>query len=627
MADISKINAVALANIAKLDAVTAANIAKVNGLVFSTAPAFVGLLDETYGSGAAAAYSTRRLASATTVLLRVRRDTGTGGAEDDDEADVAYDSNNEISLDSAISNTSAGVTATTLGQFLNVGTVNGTTYTNPDNLTVTASCFVDTWYDQAGSNDAEQATQGSQPQIHNGTVNTDLIQENGKPAVEFASDYIATPAFSTPISQPTTYFITVNKTNHSGYLFERSAGTGRQAQGDSTWVFAGSVANGFYPTADLGSQRLFTALFDGASSISRMNSVATGSGNPGTQGQGGLQIGRPTQSLTAKVQEFIIYGADQTSNFTAIEVNINNHFAIGNLPNPTSGLLFDYPDAAAAYSVRQLSNTAPLSMRVRRDTAGGTGDDDEADVLFDFTLTDPTISLDSRINNASTGVASTTLGEFLNATGYTDVDSLGTVADGFCDTWYDQSGAGNDAEQTTFGNQPQIFDSASPTDLITVNGKPTIYQGGLQSATITPLAQPNTAFVVNKLDSLKGAVLLDGKTSGNRNLINHGGGPVQIGMYAGSTTVRNTPSDLNQRLYSVLFNGANSEIWRDGTSITTGNPGTASSDGFSINSIFNGTIDDGDNIQEFIFWNSDQDTAGNRSGIETNINTYFSIYT
>ena len=188
MADISKINAVALANIAKLDAVTAANIAKVNGLVFSTAPAFVGLLDETYGSGAAAAYSTRRLASATTVLLRVRRDTGTGGAEDDDEADVAYDSNNELSLDSAISNTSAGVTATTLGQFINVGTVGGTTYSNPDSLTVTASCFVDEWKDQSGNaNDAEQTAFGSQPQIHNGTVNTDLITENGKPGVEFTS--------------------------------------------------------------------------------------------------------------------------------------------------------------------------------------------------------------------------------------------------------------------------------------------------------------------------------------------------------------------------------------------------------------------------------------------------------
>ena len=74
MADISKINAVALANIAKLDAVTAANLAKVNGLVFASAPAFTGLLD-TY-TGAAAGYSTRRLASSATNLMRIREDSG-----------------------------------------------------------------------------------------------------------------------------------------------------------------------------------------------------------------------------------------------------------------------------------------------------------------------------------------------------------------------------------------------------------------------------------------------------------------------------------------------------------------------------------------------------------------------
>ena len=145
-------------------------------------------------------------------------------------------------------------------------------------------------------------------------------------------------------------------------------------------------------------------------------------------------------------------------------------------------------------------------MRVRRDTAGGTGDDDEADVLFDFTLTDPTISLDSRINNASTGVASTTLGEFLNATGYTDVDNLTVVADGFCDTWYDQSGNGNDAEQTAFGNQPQIFDSASPTDLIQENGKPAwilTETFDLRVLFASAFSQPNSYFVTVHLRQLR----------------------------------------------------------------------------------------------------------------------------
>jgi len=183
LAEISKISAVAIANVAKVDAVLKANIADINGLTIPSD--FTGLLDETFGSGAALAFSVRRLAGSTTILMRVRRDTG-GGTGDDDEADVAYDSNNELSLDSAISNASAGVTATTLGQFINVGTVGGTTYTNPDSLTVTASCFVDEWKDQSGNaNDAAQSTQSEQPRIHDGTADTDIEKEIGKPGLDF----------------------------------------------------------------------------------------------------------------------------------------------------------------------------------------------------------------------------------------------------------------------------------------------------------------------------------------------------------------------------------------------------------------------------------------------------------
>ena len=193
MPNISKINAVDIGNIAKVDGATSSNIAKVDGLDFVT---FTGLLD-TY-TGAAAGYSVRQLKTGVTVAMRVRRDTA-GGTGDDDEADVAFDTSltdPTISLDSAISNASAGVTATTLGQFLNVGTVGGTTYTNPDSLSGTASCFVDEWKDQSGNaNHAAQATFGNQPQIHSGTVNTDLITENGKPALQYdgSDDFLSVP--------------------------------------------------------------------------------------------------------------------------------------------------------------------------------------------------------------------------------------------------------------------------------------------------------------------------------------------------------------------------------------------------------------------------------------------------
>ena len=66
------------------------------------------------------------------------------------------------------------------------------------------------------------------------------------------------------------------------------------------------------------------------------------------------------------------------------------------------------PSPAAAYSVRLLDSAVGISsytgaaMRVRRVTGtGNTGNDDEADVAFDTSLTEPTISLDSAVSNFS----------------------------------------------------------------------------------------------------------------------------------------------------------------------------------------------------------------------------------
>ena len=632
MADISKINAVALANIAKLDAVTAANIAKVNGLVFSTAPAFVGLLD-TY-TGAAAGYSTRRLASATTVLLRVRRDTG-GGTGDDDEADVAYDSNNILSLDSAISNASAGVTATTLGQFLNVGTVNGTTYTNPDSLTVTASCYVDTWYDQAGSNNVEQSAFGAQPQIHSGTVNTDLITENGQPALQFDSDKLGEVSIS--LTQPFTSTSVFRLTGTPSFssIFGSRDGTGVKggfvARTTNWWMQSSGLAD--TGQAHDNTQHLFYSVWDGASSEFAQDGGSITTLNPGTVDWTNLAINSrgtdaPASGQNGFWQELILWNTDQTGdgNRSGIEGNQNAHFQIGNFGTPTSGLLFDYPDAAAAYSVRQLANTAALSMRVRRDTAGGTGDDDEADVLFDFTLTDPTISLDSRINNPSAGVASTTLGEFLNATGYTDVDNLTVVADGFCDTWYDQSGNGNDAEQDVPGSQPQIFDSASPTDLITENGKPAVDFDSTADSfvlNLTNSASNYSVHIVNKnnastsflFDSELGRLVFDGR-GGSR------------GVYYDGNWEGTSHTGQNQQLQSIYCVSSNSgQSYLNGSQINTGVNYTQTAIGGEtrLGSTFDGAAQRINGpVQEFILYASDK--SGNRTGIETDINTYFSIY-
>jgi len=331
LAEISKISAVAIANVAKVDAVTKANIADINGLTVPSG--FTGLLDETYGSGAAAAYSVRRLASATTVLLRVRRDTA-GGTGDDDEADVAYDSNNELSLDSAISNASTGVTATTLGQFINVGTVGGTTYTNPDSLTVTASCFVDEWKDQSGNtNHASQSTQASQPEIHSGTVNTDLITDNGKPALDFGQLELTTLIDS----QLYSYFMVNALGNALRTLFLRRSGVSTYLRADSSNKYVIVTSTDFDSLSGStfdGTQALNTLI---ASSSTTVTSFQNGSqtGTISSLGGGNMQFDLMERNMTVPTtnelltQEMIFYTSDVgSSNRTGIETDINGYYSI-----------------------------------------------------------------------------------------------------------------------------------------------------------------------------------------------------------------------------------------------------------------------------------------------------------
>ena len=104
------------------------------------------------------------------------------------------------------------------------------------------------------------------------------------------------------------------------------------------------------------------------------------------------------------------------------------------------GLLDDYPGAAAAYSLRKLDkNYSGDAIRVRR-----ASNNDEQDIGFD------------------------TYGDL-------DTSALTTFCsgtDGFVKVWYDQSGNGNDATQTTTSAQPKIYDSS--TGVITENGKPIV---------------------------------------------------------------------------------------------------------------------------------------------------------
>lgn len=345
MPEIAKINAVAIADIEKVDAIIKANIADINGLTIPSGAVTPPL--DTY-TDAAAAYSVRLLRTAYTgAAMRVRRDTG--GTGDDHEADVAFDTsltNPTISLDSAISNASAGVTATTLGQFLNVGTVGGTTYTNPDSLTVTASCFVNEWMDQSGNaNDAEQTAQGSQPQIHNGTVNTDLITENGKPAVDFDGDSIFVEHTPSSINLGTndhyvSGVVTVgtNADSNQVWLEEEGGNSARYVfwwlnSNQTLQLYANSVI-GSGTSSVKGDQYLLTGTRVGTTSTLFKNGVSSLTGTAADfDSTGDLKIGinqsnLGNQSWDGVIQEIVVWPSNESEDRTGIENNVNAYFGI-----------------------------------------------------------------------------------------------------------------------------------------------------------------------------------------------------------------------------------------------------------------------------------------------------------
>lgn len=107
------------------------------------------------------------------------------------------------------------------------------------------------------------------------------------------------------------------------------------------------------------------------------------------------------------------------------------------------GLLDTYPNAAVAYSVRKLRAAYTGSaIRVRRSS-----DNAESDIGF------------TALGNLDT----------------TSLTSFCGAGNGFVTTWYDQSGSGVNATQTTAANQPQIVSSGS---VINQNSKPTIQGDG-----------------------------------------------------------------------------------------------------------------------------------------------------
>ena len=283
---------------------------------------------------------------------------------------------------------------------------------------------------------------------------------------------------------------------------------------------------------------------------------------------------------------------------------LSTHGIVGSQIQSFVGLLDTYPNAAAAYSLRKLRTAyTGNAIKVRRSS-----DNTEQDIGF------------TALGNLDTSALTSFCGS----------------GNGFVTTWYDQSGNGYNATQTTAANQPQIVSSGS---VINVNSKPSLQFDGTNNLL-------NHTLNVNSGFSLIAAVV--------KNMNNSGGIDGVYNFTAPSNAIMNSimsnANSVNWGLYINSFKNSGYNIYNyqafvasysdnltSGTVtnnlITNNNLTTVTDTGRYLGDATNRRYIGQDtnnatlflgNMQEIIVYNSNQ--YSNLTGFRNNINTYYAIY-
>ena len=192
-------------------------------------------------------------------------------------------------------------------------------------------------------------------------------------------------------------------------------------------------------------------------------------------------------------------------------------------------------------------------------------------------------------------------------------------ANGFVTAWFDQSGNGNNATQTTAANQPKIYDSIS--GIIKVNSKPSIYFDGtgdsFVSSNLAGQARLDTYFVA-KPNNDDFYIYPFGSNS-HGYIINNGSTITDL------TNNYGTPSlYANSQLFTGTTSGQLHTFLNDTKLVVHQNAATVGWSTYTFGNYVSFFYNFDGYFSEFIAYDNDQ--SSNRTGIETNINNFYSIY-
>lgn len=257
------------------------------------------------------------------------------------------------------------------------------------------------------------------------------------------------------------------------------------------------------------------------------------------------------------------------------------------------GILDTYTNAAAAYSVRLLRSAYTGSaIRVRRSS-----DNTEQDIGF------------TSLGNLDESALTTFVG----------------AGNGFVTTWYDQSGNAANATQSTAINQPQIVGSGT---VFKQNNKIVLKTDGnsfLINNSLPDRGATSSTFVNLLLTSTRGNVAMMSAANASQEQFFPSRATNGINRYYDvDFTASALPNGFN--LISIIQNSGTMNAFENSAQVATNlsaDTGTATGLYLFRRSSGNG-LPNGSGFSEVIIYGSNQSSS--RTGIESNINTYYGIY-
>ncbi len=218
---------------------------------------------------------------------------------------------------------------------------------------------------------------------------------------------------------------------------------------------------------------------------------------------------------------------------------------------------------------------------------------------------------------------------------YAHVGFPGPLSAAYVSKWYDQSGNGNDlTAPLTNTSRKQI--SFTATGVFYVNGLPALYGNasgngaGSKSMAFSGVLSVGSLFITGGPIVSLTTVSTIGWYGANVEgwFVGGTGVPTGWGIFkGGSYSPQNTVEDIvNQHLWEYTHDGTNRNIWTDGANFATAAAvapqiieiGRTIANGGGANFTANMPV------QEYIIFSDDK--TADRTGIESNINSYFSIY-